>query len=201
MKLNHLSVVIAGLLLLGGVATVACKPPLCDHELKLDKTYVATISELYNQQSVAAYNLQYDLRLAAPWPSCKGWDGLIADAKIAIVTNQTQPAGACDLLEGEITTLPNNIQWQQDISALIQGAFDQYSIFTAIGRVTTGPCRGSYKVAFERPRTNQSVFSETKPGEVPNLVIGRTFSPEASDSAPVCPPCADAFVARLAVGK
>jgi len=192
---------IAGLFLLGSLATVACKPPLCDHELKLNATYVATITELYNQQSVAAYDPQYDLRSTPAKPSCNGWDGLVANAKFAIDTNQTYPFGACDLLEGAVTNLPNNIQWQQDISALTQGRFAQNSLFTAIGRITTGPCRGSYQVAFERPRSNQSVFNETKPGEIPNLVIGRTFSPEASDSDPVCPPCADAFVAKLAVAK
>jgi hypothetical protein len=175
--------------------------PLCDPELKANRAYVATISEVYNQQSSALYDSRYDMVLPEPWPSCAGWDGLGPGATISIDTSQRVAVGACDALWGNLTSLPGGASWHEDPNANIQGGFRQYGAFTAEGVLVSGPCRGYYKVAMERPDSQTSVFLPTSPGSLPSMVLGRTYAPEENDAGPSCPPCADSFVAQLAVAK
>jgi hypothetical protein len=183
----------------------ACRGyPLCDPELKANTSYVATISEVYNQQSAAFYDSRYAMVLSEPWPSCGAWDGLGAGATISFATTVRVPFAACDLLYGVVTSLPNGASWQEDSSggANIAGGFTQNSsIFTAEGEVVSGPCRGNYKVVMARPIAGTSVFSPTSPGSLPGMVLGRTYAPSNDDSGPSCPACADSFVAQLALAK
>ena len=95
------------------LAGAGCKASLCDAALSLGKTYVATISELYNQQSSALYDPGYALDFSNPWPSCQGWDGLVPGVAITIATReQIRENGQCDTLTGEIPSLPNGQEWQ-----------------------------------------------------------------------------------------
>jgi len=182
-------------------SSLCCGVPLCDPELKKDTAYLATVSEIYNQQSSALYNTRYDLYPVLSLPTCGAWDGLGPGATVSLSTTKTVAAGSCDLLWGEIQALPNGAQWQRDETAGLGVGFRQYSIFTAIGAVVSGPCRGGYTIALERPDEATSVFTATSPGALPSMVLGRTFSPEVEDSGTGCVACADAFVAQLAVVK
>jgi len=189
------------LLLMGS----ACRGyPLCDPELKDNASYVATISEIYNQQGSALYDSRYAMALPEPWPSCGAWDGLGPGATISIATTERVPYAACNLLFGVVTSLPSGASWQKDSSggANIAGGFDRNaSIFTAEGEVVSGPCLGNYKVVMTRPVAETSVFLPTSPGSIPSMVLGRIYAPSNSDSGPSCPTCADSFVAQLAVAK
>jgi hypothetical protein len=187
------------------VALLTCgacyEPPLCDPELKLDVTYVATVSEIYNQQSSAQYDSRFILDIAGV-PSCAGFDGLVPGATISVRTTEAfRRTGSCRGMEGVVLSLPNGEQWQADFNAGVMGAFWQYNIFTAQGEVVSGPCRGVYSVTFGRPVQHVSVFLGTNPGDLPSMVLGRSFLPTDSDGGSNCSMCADTFVAQLALGK
>ena len=187
------------------VVIPACKGyPLCDSELKDNTSYIATISQTYNQQSTALYDSRYAVALTEPLPSCGGWDGLGFGATISVATTKRLPIATCDLLYGRVTSLPSGAMWQEDPSGLgnLAGGFKSpSSIFTAEGEIISGPCLGYFKVAMERPVPETSVFSQTIPGFLPSMVLGRIYAPFDNDAGPSCQPCADSYVAQLAVVK
>jgi hypothetical protein len=104
-------------------------------------------------------------------------------------------------MDGVVIALPNGEKWQEDFNATVMGGFGQYNNFTAEGYVVSGPCRGAYKVTFGRPVQHVSVFLGTNPGDLPSMVLGRSFLPTDSDGGANCSMCADTFVAQLAPGK
>jgi hypothetical protein len=188
------------------VALLTCgacyEPPLCDPELKLDTTYVATISEIYNQQSSALYDSRFAQSDLAGVPSCAGFDGLTPGASISVRTTEAiRRTGSCKKMEGVVLAMPNGEKWQADFNAGVMGAFGQYNIFIAQGDVVSGPCRGAYPVTFGRPVQHVSIFLGTNPGDLPSMVLGRSFLPTDSDGGSNCSMCADTFVAQLALGK
>ena len=179
-----------------------CDYPLCDSALGRNRTYVATISETYDQNSSARYDPKYALYWGSdsPPPSCQGWDGLVAGAKLSIVTNQQKAeTGGCDILVGEVPVLPNGQEWSYDGIWRADAVFQQHYLLTATGETITGECLGRYDILLEHPDLQSNVYAPTDPGQVPNLVIGRTFIPTGSDAGMSCPACADSFVAF--VGK
>jgi hypothetical protein len=188
----------AGSVLVALLAGAGCKASLCDPALSLGKTYVATISELYDQQSSALYDSSYALHLNGTWPSCQGWDGLAPGVAITMATRQQIAAGGqCDLLTGEIPSLPNGQGWQYNTQGSAIG-FYQNSLLLVPGEIVTGDCPGRYDILLEQPILTNSVFTPTSPGEIPHLVLGRTFIPSDTDSGATCEKCADSFVAVLA---
>jgi hypothetical protein len=177
-----------------------CDYRLCDGALGRNRTYIATISEIYDQNSSARYDPRYALDWGSnfPPPSCQGWDGLVAGAKLSIVTNHQEPEMAdCDILVGEVPVLPNGQYWSYDGIWQADGVFRQHRLLTATGETITGECRGRYDILLEHPDLQSNVFAPTDPGQVPNLVIGRTFVPTGSDTGMSCPVCADSFVAFI----
>lgn len=174
------------------------KTSLCDTTLSLSKTYVATISELYNQQSSALYDARFALDyLSKPWPSCQGWDGLAPGVAISITPREQRTyTGQCDILWGEIPSLPNGQAWQYNSVETAAGGFYQELLIVG-GDVVTGECRGQYDIFIEHPNLRNSVFTPTSPGEIPHLVLGRTFAPSDTDSGARCAECRDSFVAVL----
>ena len=180
------------------LAGAGCKASLCDAALSLGKTYAATISELYNQQSSALYDFRYALDFSNPWPSCQGWDGLAPGVAITIATRaQIATAGQCDILTGEIPSLPNGQGWQYNAQGSVIG-FYKNSLLLVPGEIVTGDCPGRYDLLLEQPILTNSVFTPTSPGEIPHLVLGRSFLPSDTDSGATCEKCADSFVAVLA---
>ena len=188
----------AGSVLVALLAGAGCKASLCDAALSLGKTYVANISEPYDQQSSALYDSRYALNLYGTWPSCQGWDGLSPGVAVTIATReQIRENGQCDILTGEIPSLPNGQGWQYNTQS---SAIDFYtnSLLLVPGDIVTGDCPGKYAILFEQPILTNSVFTPTSPGEIPHLVLGRTFLPSNTDSGATCERCADSFVAVMA---
>ena len=176
--------------------------PLCDPELKLDTTYVATVGEIYGPQSSAQYDARYLQSNVGGWPSCSGFDGVVPSATITIrTTDAIRRTGTCRALEGVVLDLPTGETWRQNIDSAMDGGFGQSNIFFAIGRVVTGNCQGDYMVSLGRPFEDLSVFSTTNPGALPNMVLGRSFSPSIGEAGVNCRSCTDTFVAQLALGK
>jgi hypothetical protein len=172
---------------------------LCDSAVGRNGTYIATIAEIYDQNSSAEYRPMYALDWgSSPPPSCQGWDGLVPGAKFSIITNQQEPGiGDCDILVGEVPLLPNGQKWRNNGASGTYGGFQQHSLLIADGETITGKCLGRYDILLEHPDLQSNVFAPTEQGETPNLVIGRTFFPMDSDGGIVCPACADSFVAFL----
>jgi hypothetical protein len=189
------------------VALLTCgacyEPPLCDPELKLDTTYVATVSEIYNQQSSALYDSRFaqpELAVAG-WSSCAGFDGLIPGATISVKTTRATNDGSCKALSGVVLGLPNGEKWEENFVDRVGGGFGSYTIFSTDGGVVSGPCQGPYSITFGRPDKKVSVFSTASSGELPSMVLGRSFRPTDGDAGSKCNLCGDTFVAQLSLGK
>lgn len=134
------SPILAKSIVLGLFACGACRePPLCDPELKLNTTYVATVLEIYSQQSSAYYDSRFAQTDIATWPSCGGFDGLISGATISVKTTDTYLAAS-----GPTTAMPAQIahcarirsllnwQWASSESAL------ELPLVAASARQTSG---------------------------------------------------------------
>jgi hypothetical protein len=162
---------------------------------------VATVSETYNKDSSALYDPTYalDWGTSVPPPSCQGWDGLVPGAKLSIIVDRhEEETPDCNILMGEVPTLPNGQNWSYDGIWRLDGGFSQHLLLIVTGETITGACLGRYDVLLEHPDLKSNVFVATDPGKIPNLVLGRTFVPTANDAATTCPACADSFVAFLA---
>ena len=184
------------------VTTGACRElPLCDPELKVDTTYVATASVIYNHQSSAQFDSRFVQSALASWPSCGGFDGLIPGAAISVRATRATNDGACKAVSGVVLSLPNGERWEENFADRVASGFDSYTVFSTDGVVVSGPCQGPYSVSFGRPAKGTSLFSTTSPGELPSMVLGRSFRPQNGDSGANCSLCADTFVAQLAVGN
>jgi hypothetical protein len=185
------------ILALQWIVGAACRSDrICDPELTVGPTYAAELLEYYTPSSSAHYDDQYVQAYLGP--SCNGFDGLVPGARLSLtITESTLVMGDCKQLEGTVNGLPNGETWTHDPSASVVGGFGSYQVFFAEGRVTSGSCRGRYKVTVGRPSSSTSLFTVAEPGTTPNMVLGRSFLPEASDGGGFCEVCADTFVARL----
>jgi hypothetical protein len=123
---------------------------------------------------------------------------LVAGVSFSMMPRQEKVySGQCDILWGEIPSLPNGQAWQYNSSELSPG-FSQNNLLLVVGDVVTGECRGQYDIVLEHPILKNSVFAPTTPGTIPNLVVGRLFVPLDADADANCVACADSFVAMLA---
>jgi hypothetical protein len=184
------------------VAAGACRElPLCDSELKPGTTYLATITEYYSQDSSAKFDYRISQESVLAWRSCKGFDGLVPGSEISLSVTKAIAQGGCKELSGVVLSLPNGETWEEGYVLSVAGGFDNYNVFTAEGEVTGGECRGPYKLTLARPEKSVSIFSTPRPGELPGVLVGRTFRPTNGDSSVNCGQCADTYVAQLALGR
>lgn len=186
--------IVALQLIVGG----ACRSErICDPELAVGSTYTAEMLEYYTPSSSAYYDYRYAQQYI-PWPSCNGFDGLSPGASLSVtVTDSYLYRGDCKQLDGTVNGLPNGEKWTEDPSATVSAGFGEYEVLSAVGRLVSGPCRGRHNVIFGRPPSSSSLFTVAEPGTSPNMVLGRSFLPEAGDGGSLCGRCGDTFVAWL----
>jgi hypothetical protein len=177
---------------------LGCSQPLCESELKVGTTYTATMSELYNADSSAKYDPNFDQYGVRAWPSCEGFDGIAPKAAVSFKVSQAISLGACRQLSGEVVSLPVSYEWHYTDLA-VKGGFERCTAFIAEGEVKSGDYTGVYRFTLCRTDKGVSLFTATAPGQLPSVVVGRSFwvTTDASVSFRGIQWCADTFVARL----
>lgn len=199
MRARHRLVELVCLAWLVGLAggSVACRP-LCPTAKELGgekaRFSVHLLAE-YTPGGPYTYSASVAEQVGRPdLPSCRAMDGVQEGIRLDMRGVDTHSSDmTCDALVAAVENPPAALQ-------LLAAPRGTPASVSSVYDARVGDCGGVWGMLLNVYLTgsNATIFDMPVSGELPKVVVGRTFQPFPPGSAPSeCVQCSDAFVARL----